>query len=275
MRDDDWEKDATRRAKVALIDTTTPNAARVGDFLVGGRDNFEADRRAARALIAAAPVLAMVMPVMRAFQRRVVRYLVAEAGIRQFLDIGSRLSASDNTHDVAQSLAPECRIVYADSDPVVLAHARALATSMPGGATSVIDADVRDPDGIVADARALLDFGRPVGVLLLFALAHVEDTATAAAIVAALADALPPGSHIAIYHPASDLDPALPAAFRQWNKMSAQQITLRSRSEVASLVADLEQVPPGLVPITEWRPAPDDPPVDDLVPVYGVVAKKR
>jgi hypothetical protein len=272
---DDWRQDATRRAKVALIDITVPNTARVADFLVGGRDNFEADRRAARALVAAAPVVAVAMPVMRAFQRRVVRYLVAEAGIRQFLDIGSRLSPSGNTHEVAQSLAPECRIAYADSDPMVVAHARALMASAPGGATSVIDADVRDPGGIVREARATLDFGQPVGVLLLFALAHVAYTAEAAAIVAELAGAMPSGSHIAIYHPASDLDPAMPLAFRQWNRMSSQPITLRSRSEVASLVEGLDLVPPGLVPITEWRPDPADPPVADVVPLYGAIAKKR
>jgi S-adenosyl methyltransferase len=271
---DDWRLDATRRAKVALIDTTTPNAARVGDFLYGGRDNFEADRRAARALVAAAPVLAVTVPAMRAFQRRVVRHLAAEAGIRQFLDIGSRLSASGSTHEVAQSVAPECRIVYVDSDPVVLAHARALTTSTPGGATSVIDADFRDPDVIVADARSLLDFSQPVAVLLLFMLAHVEDITAASAIVTALADGMPPGSYIAVDHMASDLDPALPEAFRQWNKMATQSITIRSRSEVASLVAGLDLVPPGLVPINEWRPAPDDPPAA-VVPMYGVVAKKR
>ena len=271
---DDWWQDDTRRAKADLIDTTVPNAARVGDYLYGGRDNFEADRKAARTLVAAAPILAAIVPAMRAFHRRVVRYLVTEAGIRQFLDIGTRLAASGNTHEIAQGFVPECRIVYADNDPVVLAHARALTTSAPGGATSVIDGDVRDPGAIVAEARTVLDFGRPVAVLLLFTLAHLDSAEAAGAVVSSLAGALPPGSHIAVYHLASDLDPTLPAAFRQWNAMSPQPVTLRSHDEVAGLLAGLDPVPPGVVPITDWRPEPGDPAIDDVIPMWGVVARK-
>ena len=270
---DDWRQDDTRRAKADLIDTTVPNAARVGDYLYGGRDNFEADRKAARTLVAAAPILAAIVPAMRAFHRRAVRYLITEAGIRQFLDIGTRLAASGNTHEIAQGFAPECRIVYADNDPVVLAHARALTTSAPGGATSVIDGDVGDPGAIVAEARTVLDLSRPVAVLLLFTLAHLDSAEAAGAVVSSLAGALPPGSHIAVYHLASDLDPTLPAAFRQWNAMSAQPVTLRSRAEVAALLAGLDPVPPGLVPITDWRPEPGDPVVDDVIPMWGVVAR--
>jgi hypothetical protein len=271
---DDWRQDATRREKVALIDTTMPNAARVGDYLCGGPDNFEADRRTARALIAAAPAVGTVVPAARAFHQRVVRYLLTEAGIRQFLDIGTGLTVAGNTHEVAQSLVPECRIVYVDNDPMVLAHARALMKSAPGGAIGYVDADICDPATIVADARATLDFGQPVAILILYALAHIEDTAAAAAVVSALAAAVPPGSYVAIHHVASDLDPALPLAARQWNQMSAQPVTLRSRPEVASLVAGLELVPPGLVPVSEWRPAATDPRFEQVVPVYGLVARK-
>jgi hypothetical protein len=272
---DDWQEDATRRAKAALIDPTTPNAARVADYMYGGQNNFEVDRKAARTLVAAAPVVATIAPAARAFQQRVMRCLVAEAGVRQFLDIGTDLPLVGNTHEIAQSREPECRIVYVDNDPMVLSHARALMRSTPEGAIGYVDADVRDTGVILADARATLDFGKPVAVMLLFTLAYVEDAAEAAAVVPSLMAALPSGSYVAIYHLASDLDPTLEEAATQWNKMmSAQPITLRSRSQVADLVAGLELVPPGLVPVSEWRPAPTDPRFDDVVPIHGVVARK-
>ncbi len=271
---DEWEEDAARRAKAARIDTAVPNAARVADYLYGGQDNFEADRRAARALAATAPVIAAIPPAVRAFQQRVLRYLVAEAGIRQFLDIGTGLPLVGNTHEVAQSLVPECRIVYVDDDPMVLSHARALMKSAPGGAIGYVDADVRDPGAIVAGARATLDFSQPVAVMLLFTLAYVAGAA-AGAVVSSLAAAVPSGSYVAIYHLASDLDPALEEAARQWNKMMpGQPITLRSRAKVAGLVTGLDLVPPGLVPITEWRPAPAGPRIADQVPLHACLARK-
>jgi hypothetical protein len=271
---DDWGEDETRRAKAALISTTVPNAARVADYLYGGQNNFEADRRAARTLAATAPVIADIAPAIRAFQQRVLRFLVTEAGIRQFLDIGTSLPLVGNTHEVAQSFVPECRIAYVDNDPMVLSHARALMKSAPGGAVGYVDADVRDSAAIVAGARATLDLSQPVAVMLLFTLAYVQDDAEAAAVVSSLVAAVPSGSYVAIYHLASDLDPALEEAARQWNKiMPAQPITLRSRSEVARLVAGLDPVPPGLVPITEWRPAPGDPSFEHAVPIYGVAAR--
>jgi hypothetical protein len=270
----DWQQHSTRRAKVALIDISTPNAARVGDYLYGGLDNFEADRRAARTLVATAPVVATIVGAARAFRQRVVRYLVAEAGIRQFLEIGTSLPEAGNTHEIAQSLVPDCRIVYSDSDPMVLAHARALMKSAPGGAIGYVDADVRAPAAIVADARATLDFGQPVAIMLMYTLSHIVDTAAAAAVVSSLAATVPSGSYVVLYHVASDLNPALLVAVRQWNQMSAQQVTLRPRPEVASLVAGLELVPPGLVPVSEWRPAATDPHFEEVVPVHGLVARK-
>ena len=272
---DDWGEDETRRAKAALISTTVPSAARVADYLYGGQNNFDADRRAARVLVTTAPVITDIAPAVRGFQQRALRFLVAEAGIRQFLDIGTGLPLVGNTHEVAQSLVPECRIAYVDNDPMVLAHARALMKSAPGGAVGYVDADVRDPDAIVAGARAVLDFSQPVAVMLLFTLAYVQDGAEAAAVVSALMAAVPSGSYVAIYHLASDLDPALGVAARQWNKMMpAQPIKLRSGSQVAELAAGLDPVPPGLVPITDWRPDPADPPFDQAVPVHGIVARK-
>ncbi|HEX9040851.1 MAG TPA: SAM-dependent methyltransferase [Trebonia sp.] len=272
---DDWGEDATRRAKAALITTTVPNAARVADYLYGGQSNFEADRKAARALAATAPSIVSIAPAVLAFQRRALHFLVTEAGITQFLDIGMGLPLVGATHEVAQSLVPESRIVYVDNDPMVLSHARALLKSAPGGAVGYVDADVRDSATIVAGARGTLDLDRPAAVLLLFTLAYVQDATEAAAVVSSLMDTMPPGSYVAIYHLASDLDPALGEAAREWNKMMpAQPITLRSRAEVGELAAGLDPVPPGLVPITEWRPAPGDPHFEHVVPLHAVVARK-
>jgi hypothetical protein len=273
---DDWGEDATRRAKAAQIDATVPNAARVADYLYGGQNNFQADRKAARSLAVAAPVIADIAPAVLAFQYRVLRFLVAEAGIRQVLDIGTGLPLVGNTHEVAQSLAPECRIAYVDSDPMVLSHARALMKSAPEGAVGYVDADVRDSSAIIAGALETLDFTQPVAILLLFTLAYVENPAEAAAVVPSLMAALPSGSHAAIYHLASDLDPALEEAVRQWNKMMpTQPLTLRSAARVAGLAAGLDPVPPGLAPVTEWRPDPDDPGFEHVIPVHAIVARKR
>ena len=274
--EEDWGEDATRRAKAALISTLVPNAKRVADYMYGGQNNFEADRKAARSLAAAAPVVGAIAPAVRGFQQRLLRYLVAGAGVTQFLDIGTSLPLVGNTHEVTQSLVPESRIAYVDNDPMVLSHARALMKSAPGGAVGYVDAEVRDPAAILAGAQETLDLARPVAILLLFTLAFVWDATEAAAVVAALMAAVPSGSHLAIYHLASDLDPAMEEAARQWNKlMPAQPITLRSRQEVDALVGGgLAPVPPGLVPVTEWRPTPADPIFERPVPVYGVVARK-
>jgi predicted O-methyltransferase YrrM len=181
---DEWgEDDATRRAKAALITTTVPNAARVADYLYGGQNNFEADRKAARALAATAPSIIDIAPAVRGFQQRVLRFLVAAAGVTQFLDIGTSLPLVGSTHEVAQAIVPESRIAYVDNDPMVLSHARALMKSAPRGAVGYVDADVRDAGLIVAGARETLDLSRPVAVLLLFTLAFVWDTAEAAAVV--------------------------------------------------------------------------------------------
>jgi hypothetical protein len=273
---DEWgEDDATRRAKAALITTTVPNAARVADYLYGGQNNFEADRKAARALAATAPVIVDIAPAVRGFQQRLLRFLVAVAGVTQFLDIGTGLPLVGSTHEVAQAIVPESRIAYVDNDPMVLSHARALMKSAPGGAVGYVDADVRDTAAIVAGAGEILDLSRPVAVLLLFTLAYVSDSAEAAAVVSSVMAAVPSGSYVAIYHLTSDLDPAIDEAARQWNKlMPAQPITLRTRQEVAALAAGLDLVPPGLVPVTEWRPTPADPIFEHPVPLYGLVARK-
>jgi hypothetical protein len=264
----------TRRAKAALISTEVPNGARVIDFLYGGQANFEADRRAARALAAAAPVIADIPAAVRGFQQRLLRYLVTQAGLRQFLDIGTGLPLVGATHETAQSLAPGCRIAYTDDDPMVLSHARALLKSAPGGAVGYVDAAVTDPAAIIAGARSILDFTRPVAVLLLFTLAYVPGD-EAAAITAELMDAVPPGSHLAVWHLAADIDPAMDEAAREWNRLlPAQPITLRTRAQVAALAAGLDPVPPGLVPVTGWRPDPGDPRPPRPVPIHAALARK-
>ena len=270
---DNWLQDSTRRAKAPLIDTSIPNAARVADYLVGGRDNFEADRQAVRSLTAAAPVIGTSFAAACAFHQRAVRHLVA-AGIRQFLAIGTSTTLTGSTHELAQSLAPECRVVYVDSDPMVLAHARALLTSTPGGAVAAVDADVTDPRTILSGAAETLDVGRPVAILLMATLGYVLGDAAAAEILLTLAEAVSAGSHVALYHQASDLDPAMAVTTRRWNALSGQPVTLRSRAHLTALLAGLDLVPPGVVPVTDWRPAPDDPRFEGAAPVYAAVARK-
>ncbi len=256
------------------IDISVANVARAWNYMVGGKDNFEADREAARQLISVAPVIRIAAPASRAFLRRAVRYLAAEGGIRQFLDIGTGLPTAGNTHEVAQSVAPQCRVVYVDNDPIVLAHARALLTSVPEGATSYVDADARDPGMIIAEARATLDFRQPVAVMMVDLLNFIEDDAAVLSIMAEFIAAVPSGSYFAIMHPASDLDQALPEAEKRWNQLAPQQVRLRSRADLTGLLAGLELVEPGLVTVPEWRPDEGEPVPPELIPLYAVVARK-
>jgi S-adenosyl methyltransferase len=266
-------QDVPRRVKPSLIDVTVPNAARAANFLRGGRDNFAADRKAIRAVTASAPAIERIPAEARAFRHRVIRYLVAEAGIRQFLDIGTGLVPLGATHEAAQSIDPACRIVYTESDPLVRSHAQALIRSARGGPVSCVDGDIADTDAIVASALPTLDLSQPVAVLLLSTLAHVPTLIAAARAVSSLMAAVPSGSYAVIYHLANDLDPGMPAAARHWNKTTPKPITLRSRADVLSLVSGLELVPPGVVPVTEWHPDPGARPAA-AVPVHGVVARK-
>jgi hypothetical protein len=268
------DDEGARRAKAALVDTSVPNPARVGDYLYGGRNNFEIDRKTARSMIAVAPSVATVAPAARAFHQRVVRYLVGQAGVTQFLDIGTGLAVAGNTHDVAQSMDPTCRIVYADSDPVVLVHARALMLSTPEGAISCLDACARDVGEVLAGAGETLDFGEPVAFMLMSTLGFIPDIAAAGALVRELLGAGAPGSHLALYHHASDLDPAFCVAATRWNRQSQKAVTLRSHDEVTGLLAGLDVLPPGVVPLCQWRPEPGDPSFDQVVPFYGALARK-
>jgi hypothetical protein len=215
-------------------------------------------------------------PVTRAFHGRVVRFL-AESGIRQFLDIGTGLPTAGNTHEVAQDVAPESRIVYVDNDPIVLAHARALLTSHPEGATNYIEADAREPEKIIEEARLTLDLGQPVAVILIDILNFITSTEMAAEVVRALRDAVAPGSYLAVMHPASDLDPTLAGAALRWNQMVPTPIALRARAEVAAWADGLEVLEPGMVQVTQWRPEEGQPPREEpppVMPFYGFVARK-
>jgi S-adenosyl methyltransferase len=240
------------------FDTSVAHIARVYDYWLGGKDNFAADRAAGEGAIKAFPNIPLSARANRAFLARVVRFLAGEVGIRQFLDIGTGIPSANNTHEVAQLVVPESRIVYVDNDPVVLTHARALLTSDPAGATDYIDADLRHPLRILEGAARTLDFERPVAVMLMAILQHVSDEADPYQVVATLLDALPPGSYLALSHPASDIDAEEMAKMAGvLNQMMAEKVTFRDRAAVSRFFDGLELVEPGLVQASKWRPASD------------------
>ena len=246
------------RAKPPAFDTGVANQARIYDYLLGGKDNYAADREAVDAVLKIAPEMGFTARANRAFLGRAVRYLAAEAGIRQFLDIGTGIPTAGNTHHVAQAAAPDSRVVYVDYDPIVLAHARALLTSSEAGATEYIDADLRDTDTILSRAGRLLDFSQPVAVTMLFILHAISDADDPHAIVATVLDALPPGSYLALSHLGSDIfDEEAQRGFQGVvGRMSQQQYTGRSRAQMLRFFEGTELVEPGLVRIEEWRPDP-------------------
>jgi hypothetical protein len=256
------------------INSTVPHPARVYDYWLGGKDNYKADRDAAEEAVKIFPKTVESARSCRAFLSRVVSYLTAEAGIRQFLDLGSGLPSAQNVHEVAQSIAPESRVVYVDHDPVVLMHARALLRSRSEGATGYIQADLRKPDGILAKAAETLDFSRPVGVMLLAVLHLVTDAQDPAGIIAAVMDAVPPGSYLAVGHHTDDLYPEMRAFAARMSELNpAIPATLRSRQQVRDLFAGLDLVEPGVVQISRWRPrSPLE--ADAAAALWGGVARK-
>jgi hypothetical protein len=240
------------------FDTSVANQARIYDYLLGGKDNYAADRAAVDAVLQVAPVLGFSAKANRAFLGRAVRYLTAEVGIRQFLDIGTGIPTAGNTHQVAQAIARDTRVVYVDYDPIVLAHARALLTSHQAGATEYIDADLRDTDTILGGAARLLDFTKPVAVTLLMILHVIPDSDDPYAIVAKVMDALPSGSYLAVSHLGSDLlDEEAKQGFEDIVNRSAQQQYIgRSREEMVRFFQGMDLVEPGLVRVEEWNPDP-------------------
>jgi len=245
------------------------------DYLLGGKDNFAADREAAEQLVAINPAARRAVRENRAFHGRAVRYLVGDAGIRQFLDIGTGIPAADNTHEVAQRVAADARIVYVDNDPIVLAHARALLTSAHAGTVSYLDSDLRDLDTVLEAAGQWLDFGTPVAIMLVLILHLIPDSDDPWRIVGRLVDAVPPGSYLVVSHPTSDLNADTAAAITGSvnQRMQATPMTLRSHAEVSRFFDGLNVLPPGLVPQNRWpdRAAQDDEPD---IGCYGAVGRK-
>ncbi len=257
----------------ATFDTSVAHIARVYDYWLGGKDNYEADRKAGDAVIQAYPDTVASVRANRAFLARVVRHMTSAAGIRQFLDIGTGIPTANNTHEVAQSLAPRSRVVYVDNDPIVLAHARALLTTGPQGATDYIDADLRDTEKILEQAARTLDFSRPVAVMLIAILHLIGDDEGPHQIVAKLLDAVPPGSYLALSHVASDIEPEQVAELRsRHNRLMHQKLTPRSLAQVARFFDGLEMIEPGVVRVQEWRP---DAATEGVSTLWGGLGRKR
>jgi S-adenosyl methyltransferase len=256
------------------FDTSVPHIARVYDYWLGGKDNFAADRELGENTLQAYPNLVFSVRANRAFLARTVRFLAEEAGIRQFLDIGTGIPTANNTHEVAQRAAPDSRIVYVDNDPIVLSHARALLKSSPQGACAYLDADLRDPDAILAKAADTLDFGQPVAVMLIAVMHFIGDDAQASAIVNRLMGACVPGSFVVISHVGSDIDAVQQGEMvRRLNQSVAEKATMRDRAGVTRLFDGLELVKPGVVRVSEWRP---DSELEAAKPtgLWGGVARK-
>lgn len=241
----------------APFDPTVAHSARIYDYWLGGKDNFAADREAAEQAIAANPGIVFDVRANRTFLARAVGYLAEERGIRQFLDLGTGLPTANNTHEVAQSIAPESRIVYVDSDPIVLTHARALLTSSPEGATAYLDADLRDLEQILPAAAQTLDFSQPVAVMMLIVLHLIPDSDDPYGLVRRLMDSLAPGSYLVIAHPAGDIKPAAIAEMtkRINARLGPARGTMRDRGEITRFFDGLELLEPGVVQPQRWRPA--------------------
>jgi hypothetical protein len=255
------------------IDASVPNSARIWNYWLGGKDNYPVDREAGEQFRAIFPEIVEVARSTRAFLNRAVRYLAGEAEIRQFLDIGTGLPTADNTHEVAQRVAPKSRVVYVDNDPVVLAHARALLTSTQG-VTAYVDADVHDPDAILDATARTLDFSQPVALMLLGILGHIGDDDEARSIVKRLLDGLASGSYLALCDGTNTSQAGIQAQ-DDYDQSGAIPYRLRSPEQVAGLFAGLELVEPGVVSLPRWRPDPtegDGPPRE--IDAVGGVGRK-
>jgi O-methyltransferase involved in polyketide biosynthesis len=240
------------------FDTSVPHIARVYDYWLGGKDNFAADRELGEQTLQAYPNLVFSVRANRAFLARAVRFLAGEAGIRQFLDIGTGIPTANNTHEVAQRIAPEARIVYVDNDPIVLSHARALLKSSKQGACAYLEADLRDPDAILAAAAGTLDFSQPVAIMLIAVMHFIGDDAQASAIISRLTAACVPGSYMVISHVGGDIDTDQQTEMvRRLNQSVAEKATMRDRAGVTRLFDGLELLAPGVVRVSDWRPNSD------------------
>ncbi|MBB2914700.1 hypothetical protein FHS43_006012 [Streptosporangium becharense] len=251
---DETTPHASGRQPTAL-DSSVAHSARIWNYWLGGKDNYAVDRTVGDQFREIFPDIVDVARSSRAFLSRAVRYMAGEAGIRQFLDIGTGLPTVDNTHQVAQRVAPDARIVYVDNDPMVLAHARALLTGTAEGATEYIDSDLRDPEKIIEAARGTLDFDRPVGLMLMNILGHIADIEEGRSIVRRLLAALPSGSYLAVADGTNVIRAeAFEKAIAIWNQAGSVSYTLRHPEQIASYFEGLELVEPGVVSCPLWRP---------------------
>ncbi|NUU20811.1 MAG: SAM-dependent methyltransferase [Streptomycetaceae bacterium] len=261
------------------IDTSTAHPARMYDYFLGGKNNFAADREAAERILAEAPEARFVTRASRDFLVRAVRHVTAERGIRQFLDIGTGIPAPGNIHETAQAIAPEARIAYVDNDPIVLAHARALIAGDPRGRTTIVQADLREPEKILAapEVRDTLDFDQPVCLVLALVLHFIRDADDPVGILARLTAPMAPGSVLIVSHVSFRTEELKAFAEGVYDRASAP-LTLRTRDEIAALVEGFTPIEPGLVKVTQWRPEPGTPAptpreLDDTT-MYGVVLVK-
>jgi hypothetical protein len=252
------------------LNTAVPQTARIWNYWLGGKDNFAVDREVGDQVQEAFPQIVENARVSRAFLARAVTYLAGGAGIRQFLDVGTGLPTANNTHEVAQRVAPQSRVVYVDFDPLVLAHARALLTSAPDGATAYIDADLRDPDKILREAARTLDLTRPVALMLMGILGHIGDYDEARSIVRRLLDGLPSGSYL-VHNDGTNTSDGVVEAARIWNQSANPPYHLRSPDQITRLFEGLQVVEPGVVSVPQWRPEAG---VPEEREVYGGVGRK-
>jgi len=269
------------KAEPVDLNTDRPHPARVYDYMLGGKDNFAADRKAAEEALAVNPTGRAGPLENRAFMVRAVRYLTAQAGIRQFLDIGTGIPTSPNVHEVAQSSAPSSRIVYADNDPIVLAHARALMSSTPEGKTLYIDGDMREPDSIlgVPALSGVLDLGQPVGLMLIAVLHLIEDVQEAYGYLRRYVAAVPPGSYLVLTHLSDELAPERLRKVSESFRQRGMTLVPRSKAEIERFFDGLDLVEPGVELVNRWRPdpaatRPSDPAYDAEVSIYGGIARK-
>jgi len=245
----------TDDSPVPRIDTSVSHSARVWNYWLGGKDHYPVDRQVGDRVAEMYPDIVQLARAARSFLTRAVRYLASEAGIRQFLDIGTGLPTVNNTHQVAQSIAPESRVVYVDNDPLVLVHARALLTSSPEGVTDYVDADLRDPGKILREAARTLDFTEPIAITLIAILHHITDYDQARSIVNRLVEAVPSGSYLVISHSTNVIyGAASDQAVGRWNKFGKPPVTLRSPEQIAGFFDGLELLQRGLVSTPRWRP---------------------
>ncbi len=261
------------------LDVTVPHPARVYNFLLGGKDNYAADRKAAESFLAGGAKILVGVRSNRAFLGRAVRFLAQECGIRQFLDIGTGLPSADNTHEVAQAVAPESRIAYVDNDPIVLSHANALLRSTPLGTCQYIQADIREPRKILDEAAQTLDFSQPVAIMILMTLQYIPDSDNPHQIVKTLVDAVPSGSYLALSDVALDLeaDAHVKASADNLNRqMRDTRQNLRSLEQLTGFFSGLDMVEPGFVQLPRWRPDPDqdDPARDGTLSAYCGIGRK-